>query len=109
MTAEASSCCSRHGHDRIFSNICNRALDNFIRRVDHSADGLGIGQERGDLLPAVKPALADRRVAGIPFVGECLQLVGGVVGVGGRVDLAQIGGDLLAVLVGDTYFRLART
>jgi len=84
-------------------DLARLAVQGFDRvgRVDHAADVLGVGQERGDLLPAVKPALADRRVAGIPFVGERLQLIGGVVGVCRRVDLAQVGGDLLAVLVGD--------
>ena len=36
----------------------------------------------------------------IPFLRERLELVGGVVGVDGGVDLAQVGGERLAVLVG---------
>ena len=62
------------------ADLAVQRLDR-VGRVDHAADVLGVGQERGDLLPALKPALADRRVAGIPLVGEALQLVGGVVGL----------------------------
>jgi hypothetical protein len=76
------------------------ALDIFIRGIDHAADLEGVGEERGDLLPVLEPAGADHGVARVPFLGEGLELVAGVLSVNGGVDLPQIRGEALAVLVG---------
>ncbi len=45
-------------------------------------------------------AEVENRVAVIPFFGERGELVCGVLGVDGGVDLAQVGGERFAVLVG---------
>jgi hypothetical protein len=46
------------------------------------------------------PAGADHRVALVPGLGERFEFSLGVVTVNGGVDLAQVRGDLLLVLVG---------
>jgi hypothetical protein len=80
------------------AQLAVQGLDR-ICRVDHAADLRWIGEERGDLLPVLQPALADRGVARVPLLRERLELVAGVRGVDGGVDPAQVSGDGLAVLV----------
>jgi hypothetical protein len=49
-------------------------LDIFIRRVDHAADFVGEREERGHVLPGVKPGLGDDREPLPPLLVERLEL-----------------------------------
>ena len=81
-------------------DLADLAVERFDRvgRVDGAAE---VGREREewrDALPVLHPALGDHRVLGVPGLGEGLELLEGVVAVGGGVDRLEVGRDGLASL-----------
>jgi hypothetical protein len=68
-----------------------------VRCVDHATDLGRKRQERGHVLPRVKPRLGDHREPLIPFLVEALELELGGVGVERGVDRLEIAGDPLAL------------
>jgi len=75
--------------------------------VDHLADFRRIGKKGGPLVPLPPSQPADRGGLGIPGAGKGVEMHLGLLGGGGLVDLLQVAGHLLAVLVGDKAQRLA--
>src|SRR5215210_7089407 len=87
------------GLDRL-ADLAVQALDR-VGGVDRAAQLFGQRQERDHVLPGVAPGPDRGWVALAPFGLEALELDERLVGVGGVVDRAQRGGDLLEVAVVD--------
>ena len=83
-----------------------QALDR-IRGVDNPADVLVEGEEGDDLLPVPPPGLPDRRIAVVPASLELGEPgLGGVCGLG-AIDVLEVRGHDVAILVGAEVQRIA--